>query len=117
MKHLHICAGDFYSDNLLELLEGMGEQLKDLDLYAVDEIDMKAIAMISIYCKNLVSLSFSQCGFKRTVDEIYSEGDDHEMFRREQEMRHKQPVEELVQYFRKLENFKLASQCHGDYAW
>ena len=40
-------------DNLLDLLENVGEKLKDLDLYAVDQLDMKALAMISIYCKNL----------------------------------------------------------------
>ena len=116
LNQLHICAGDFYSDNLIDLLEEIGSQLEDLDLYAVDELDMKGIAMISIYCQNLKKLGFSQCGFKRTVDEIYSEGDEYEMFRRQQEVRQEQPVEELIQHFTKLENLKLASQCHGDYA-
>ena len=116
LNQLHICAGDFYSDNLIDLLEEIGSQLIDLDLYAVDELDMKGIAMISIYCQNLKKLGFSQCGFKRTVDEIYSEGDEYEIFRRQQEARQEQPVEELVQHFTKLESLKLASQCHGDYA-
>ena len=116
LNQLHICAGDFYSDNLIDLLEEIGSQLEDLDLYAVDELDMKGIAMISIYCQNLKKLGFNQCGFKRTVDEIYSEGDEYEIFRRQQEVRQEQPVEELIQQFTKLENLKLASQCHGDYA-
>ena len=40
-------------DNLLDLLEDIGGNLSDLDLYAVDQLDMKALAMISIYCKKL----------------------------------------------------------------
>ena len=43
----------FLLDNLLDLLEDIGTNLRDLDLYAVDQLDMKAIAMISIYCKKL----------------------------------------------------------------
>ena len=43
----------FLLDNLLDLLEDIGTNLSDLDLYAVDQLDMKALAMISIYCKKL----------------------------------------------------------------
>ena len=73
-----MCGGEFYSgidehleevmiiitlkssDYLLDLLEEMGGNLTDLDLYAVDELDMKAIAMISIYCKKLGGKQYTQ---------------------------------------------------------
>ena len=116
LNQLYICAGDFYSDSLIDLLELIGSQLEELDLYAVDELDMKGLAMISIYCPNLIKLGFSQCGFKQTVNELYSSGDDFEIYRRQQEVRQEQPVEEIIQHFQKLSSLKLASQCHGDYA-
>ena len=46
------------SDNLIDLLEVAGDNIADLDLYAVDQIDVKAIAMISIYCKQLGNTLF-----------------------------------------------------------
>ena len=42
-----------FLDDLLDLLEEIGDQLLELELYAVEQLDLKAIAMISIYCKNL----------------------------------------------------------------
>ena len=47
------------ADNLIDLLELAGHNIADLDLYAVDQIDVKAIAMISIYCKQLGNTLFS----------------------------------------------------------
>ena len=47
------------ADNLIDLLELAGHNIADLDLYAVDQIDVKAIAMISIYCKQLGDTLFS----------------------------------------------------------
>ena len=41
------------SDNLIDLLEAVGLNITHLDLYAVDQIDLKAVAMISIYCRKL----------------------------------------------------------------
>ena len=35
------------------MLEDIGAKLTEIDLYAVDQLDMKTIAMISIYCKKL----------------------------------------------------------------
>ena len=41
------------SDNLIDLLEAIGLNITHLDFYAVDQIDLKAVAMISIYCRKL----------------------------------------------------------------
>ena len=72
IQQIHLCGGDFYDgkmnhilvslisfspDNLIDLLEVVGHNLTDLDLYAVDQIDTKAIAMISIYCQQLGEIS------------------------------------------------------------
>merc|ERR1719474_837285 len=70
--------------------------------------------MISIYCKNLRELAFSQCEFKTTPDDLYSEAG------RLNEngnisVRFQQPVEELVQPFARLKNLKLRSKCSKTY--
>ena len=66
MSSLNICGGDFYSDKLIDLLEQigqgkkhskpisfafLGERLDELDIYAVGELDMKGVAMMTIFCR------------------------------------------------------------------
>ena len=70
MSSLNICGGDFYSDKLIDLLEQigqgkskpisfafLGERLDELDIYAVGELDMKGVAMMTIFCR-LIFLLF-----------------------------------------------------------
>ena len=68
MSSLNICGGDFYSDKLIDLLELIGqwknmldtqnrcefpgERLEELDIYAVGELDMKGVAMLTVYCRS-----------------------------------------------------------------
>ena len=68
MSSLNICGGDFYSDKLIDLLEQIGkrqqfwqilntfkfsgERLEELDIYAVGELDMKGVAMLTVYCRS-----------------------------------------------------------------
>ena len=90
---------------------------------------MKALAMISIYCKklseflhasrylclkdiSLVNLRFSQCGFSLTVDEMFMENSEGLRPTQRDEL----PVEQLVQNFEFLQSLKLTSQCSKDYA-
>ena len=92
---------------------------------------MKALAMISIYCKklseflhsssvlcmedfSLVNLRFSQCGFSLTVDEMFMDNSEDRGLRPTQ--RDELPVEQLVQNFEFLQSLKLTSQCSKDYA-
>ena len=114
----------------MDLLEDIGTDLSELDLYAVDQLDMKALAMISIYCKKLskpfvyffpnhtevysVNLGFSQCGFSPTVHERFEENGEDRRMRPTQ--RDELPVEQLVQNFELLQSLKLTSQCSKDYA-
>ena len=51
------------SDNLIDLLEAVGLNITHLDLYAVDQIDLKAVAMISIYCRKLGIFIYNLCIF------------------------------------------------------
>ena len=44
-RSLNICGGDFYSDGLIDLLEEIGSQLICLELYYVDQIDLKVLKM------------------------------------------------------------------------
>ena len=64
MTSLQVCGGDFYTDRLEGLLEVVGGRLEELDVYAVGEVDMKALAMLTIYCSGLRSLSLRGCHFQ-----------------------------------------------------
>ena len=79
-RHLNICGGDFYADDLIDLLEHIGWQLESLELYYVDQFDIKALAMISVYCKKLTKLSFSNCGFKETIEQLTQGIDSYERY-------------------------------------
>ena len=35
-----------------------GERLEELDIYAVGEVDMKGVAMLTVYCWSVCSISF-----------------------------------------------------------
>ena len=122
-------------------MEAIGLNITQLDLYAVDQIDLKAVAMISIYCRKLgiiiawylhnqqlferlnrsgnkinlslsVKLGFSQCGFKPTIEELYYEGTEES---EQRPPRQELPVEKLIENFKHLESFKFSSHAHPDY--
>ena len=64
----------------------------------------------------IVRLSFSQCGFKPTVDELYYEG--NQEMQQDLQLRPSRaelPVENLIQNFTRLETLKISSHCHPDY--
>lgn len=96
---LSLCGGQFYTDGLLDLLELAGSKLVELSLYAVDQLDTKAVALTSVYCSQLVKLDYSQCGFR-----------EEEMWR-SAEQGAGLPVQELVQQFRCLQQLQLSSEC------
>ena len=76
--------------------------------------DIKDIIIIYYYYFFPVRLSFSQCGFKSTVEEIYNEGRPEEV-RDLRPTRAELPVENLIQNWNVLETLKISSHCHPDY--
>ena len=63
----------FLIDGLCDLLEQIGHQLKKLSLVHVEEIDWRAIAIITIACPNLIKLGIQNCEF---MDEDDGQGEE-----------------------------------------
>ena len=39
------------------MIDFPGERLEELDIYAVGEVDMKGVAMMTVYCRSVCSIS------------------------------------------------------------
>ena len=73
---MHNWGGDFYADGLCDLLQFLGGRLVTLYLIHVDELDMRALKIISNACPNLQTLGFYNCIFKEPEPAV-SSFDDH----------------------------------------
>ena len=73
LEDLDLWGGAFYTDGLCDLLEQIGHQLKKLSLVHVEEIDWRAIAIITIACPNLIKLGLQNCEF---MDEDDGQGEE-----------------------------------------
>ena len=61
---LDIWGGDFFSDELYAALEQLGPRLTTLNLVHIEELDKRAISLLSQFCSNLKTLGFYNCGFQ-----------------------------------------------------
>lgn len=63
LEDLDLWGGAFYTDGLCDLLETIGHRLKKLDLVHVEELDTRALAIITLTCPNLIKLGLHNCDF------------------------------------------------------
>ena len=63
LARLELWGGDFYLDGLSSLLGDLGPRLTKLDLHHVENINLQAVAALSINCPLLNILRFSGCTF------------------------------------------------------
>ena len=63
-QELDVWGGDFYSDEFYAALEVLGPQLSKLNLVHVEEIDLRAVKIMSLACTNLNTVGFYNCGFR-----------------------------------------------------
>ncbi len=61
LADLTVFGGSFYADKLEVLLEVRGRQLLSLSLMSTTEVDYLAIALLSVHCPNLKTLSLVTC--------------------------------------------------------
>ena len=64
LEDLDLWGGAFYSDGLCDLLEQIGHRLKKLSLVHIEEVDAKALAIITVTCPNPVNLGLHNCDFE-----------------------------------------------------
>ena len=75
LEDLDLWGGAFYTDGICELLEQIGHRLKKLNLCHVEEIDWKALAIITITCPNLTKFGIQNCEFMDEEDRDYTDED------------------------------------------
>ena len=63
LKDLDLWGGKFYTDGIIDFLHTCGHQLEKLSLVHVEEIDKRAIAIITSTCTNLHKLGFQDAEF------------------------------------------------------
>jgi len=64
LEDLDLWGGAFYTDGLCDLLQEIGHRLKKLSLVHVEEMDSRAISIITVTCPNLIKLGLHNCDFE-----------------------------------------------------
>ena len=67
---LHLWGGEFYLDKINLVLTQIGLQLSVLYLIHTEEIDERAIIIITKHCPHLTTLGLYNCEFKERVDDV-----------------------------------------------
>ena len=65
-QELDVWGGDFYSDEFYAAIEQLGPKLTKLNLVHIEELDFRAISLLSKCCTNLKTLGLANCGFRDT---------------------------------------------------
>ena len=63
-QELDVWGGDFYTDQFYAALEHLGPQLSKLNLVHVEELDFRAVKILSLTCTNINTLGLYNCGFR-----------------------------------------------------
>lgn len=111
LEDLDLWGGSFYTDGLAELLQTIGHRLLKLSLVHVEEMDKKALALITVCCPNLIQFGMHNCDFvvdgeqAETPDDPFRDADRIVRVEREQE------VKKLVTPMLELETIRIVSIC------
>ena len=73
-QELDVWGGDFYTDQFYAALEHLGPQLSKLNLVHVEELDFRAVKILSLTCTNISTLGLYNCGFREPTaadDEVW----------------------------------------------
>ena len=81
LEDLDLWGGAFYTDGLCDLLDQIGHRLKKLSLVHVEEMDAKALAILTVTCPNLVKLGLHNCDFEEMTASENQQDDGGDPFR------------------------------------
>jgi hypothetical protein len=108
LKSIELWGGDFYADNFTAMLEYTGPGLTRLDLHHVDNINFRAISLISFHCQNLKYLRFGGCGLVENTNNNEDEPEDV-LFHHQQ----RQVEDEIKSYLVPFYNLaEISISCH-----
>ena len=113
LEDLDLWGGAFYEDGLCDLLELIGHRMKRLSLVHVEEVDERAIALVTVFCPNLVKLGFHNCEFKEErrlgQDEAFAAADRARM------AEERRAVRDMATPLLDLVKISIVSCCSADY--
>eukprot|EP00092_Neocalanus_flemingeri_P011127 GFUD01011983.1.p1 GENE.GFUD01011983.1~~GFUD01011983.1.p1 ORF type:complete len:587 (+),score=118.39 GFUD01011983.1:23-1783(+) len=109
LKKLELWGGDFYIDNFVSTLENIGPGLVKLDLHHVDNIDFRAISVISFCCQKLKYLRFGGCVLNERNTDNSSENEEEFVY--QQQRRVENEIQAHLVPFLDLEELSISNQC------
>jgi hypothetical protein len=110
LQRLELWGGDFYVDNYVFMLESIGPGLVKLDLHHVDNIDFRAISLISLNCQKLKYLRFGGCALTERNTDNNGDNLDDELFDQQQRRIENEIKAQLVPFL-DLEEISISNQC------
>ena len=109
---MELFGGDFTLDGFGHTLGNIGPNLIKLELHHVDNIDLKAVTILSISCQRLKYLSFSGCIFNHPDIDLMENSPENHLYIIQQQREEKALISELIPFL-DLEIISIASQCPG----
>ena len=109
LQNIELWGGDFYVDNFMSMIESIGPSLVKLDLHHVDNIDFRAISLISFNCQKLKYLRFGGCGLIENINNNVDDLEEDLFDQQQRRIEHEIKVY-LVPFFN-LEEISISNHC------
>ncbi|CAB4061573.1 unnamed protein product [Lepeophtheirus salmonis] len=112
LNNIDLWGGRFYNDDILTLLSEVGHRLVKLSLVHAEEMDYRAVALITSLCPKVRSLGFHNCEFIEegiNNDESFRSADRFLYFTNKADLR-----KELLSPLLELKTIKIISACRSD---
>ena len=109
LKNIELWGGDFYLDNFSSMLEYSGQGLTILDLHHVDNIDFRAISLLSFYSQNLKYLRFGGCGLVEHSNNNEEDQDNPLYNQQQREIEHE--IKSYLVPFYNLSEISISNHC------
>ena len=109
-QELDVWGGDFYTDQFYAALEQLGPQLSKLNLVHVEELDFRAVKILSLTCTNINTLGLYNCGFREPTP-----ADDEVRILSHSELCVRKGRKRTVLQFKIHRPFSIGQSSHGYY--
>ena len=113
LKDLDLWGGKFYTDGLIDFLHTCGHRLERLSLVHIEEMDKRAIAVITATCTKLEKLGLHNSEFIEITDQVR----DDEAFRDADRIiryENEREIKSLLKPMLDLHTLKIVGECSED---
>ena len=114
LKDLDLWGGKFYVDGIVDFLQTCGHQLENLSLVHVEDIDKRAIAIITATCTKLEKLGFHNCGLVDASDRSYENDAAFRDADRLLMLENEREIKSLLRPMLELHTIKIVGDCTAE---